>query len=172
MSGKYESLQEGRYSAHIKDYGIREVEKLNTLEAFIQFEFSKGDETYYLTWKGLFLKKDGTPNKKTYDTLKTCGFTGKNVEALTQSGTLNNQKTYDITLKRENGYLNVEWVNDPNALSEARVSDVKTLKGYDLSKINAELVKMNLAQPTKPLPNYAPGATNPPKVDAEEPLPF
>lgn len=168
MNSKYETLAEGRYSAQIKDWGVREVPALKTVEAFIQFEFKEGDETYALTWKGLFLKKDGSPNKKTYDTLKTCGFTGKNIEALTTTGSLDNMKTYDITLKRENGFINVEWVNDPNAVASGRVSDVKTLAGYDLSKINGELAKMNMSEPAKRvIKNHAPGG-----VDIEEKLPF
>jgi hypothetical protein len=164
---KFDDIQEGRYQAKIKDWGIRDVEKLKTIEAFVQFDVSVGNEICGLTWKGLFLKKDGTPNKKTYDTLKTCGFKGKTVDVLTQSGSLDNTKTYDVTLKRENGFLNIEWVNDPAAVATSRVADVKTLQGYDLSKINAELVKMNMNEPTaKPLKNYAP------TMDADEKLPF
>jgi len=170
--GKYENLQEGRYTAHISDWGVREVPKLQTLEAFIAFEFTDAGETYNITWKGLFTKKDGTPNKKTYDTLKTCGFAGKNVEALTDSGALDKTRAYDITLERENGFINVKWVNDPNA-SANKKADVKTLKGYDLSKINGEFAKMNMSAPSKPLKNYAPkGKGDAPDIDVDEPLGF
>lgn len=157
----YENLVEGSYEAFATDWGLKEVEKLKALQAFIVFEFKVNDQVQKLTWSSFLFKTDGGVNKHTADVLSTCGFTGKNITELNNPSALNNKKPYNITVEKNGEYWKVKWVNDPDEAPSTKVSDPKKLAGYDLSKFNAELVKNSQS---KPLKNHA--------LDVEETLPF
>lgn len=149
----------------IKDYGLQEVEKLDGAVK-VQIQFDNG-----LWWEGFVLKQDGTPNKKTINTLFTCGFRGTDIIALLQgpdSGLLNMAKEFELTTATEivgdKEYERVEWVNDPDSPKGNKFSkkvDSRKLGGAALGKLLNELNQENGG-----LKNHAPGFN-----DSEE-IPF
>ena len=159
-------VKPGKYTARVVDYGIVMVEKLNQPKAFIEFTFKNGDADESITWDGFLTKKDGELNKKTLDTLITCGFKGKAIAELNNSGVLDTQKEVSIEVIQDGEYLRVEWVNSTERVVVK--ADVKRLKGMNLSKVDSYLALAN----KKPLVNHADGIGQPPKMDDSEDLPF
>lgn len=150
--------------AKITAYGLEEVEKLDgAVKVSIQF-----DGKYW--FDGFVLKSDGTPNKKTMETLVTCGFKSTDLGQLMKgigSGVLNESKDYDITIVTktygDKDIEKVEWVNDPDNPKGKKFSeaiDRKKLGGASISKMLNDLQKGNA------LPNYAPS------FDKDEEIPF
>lgn len=165
----------GTYYGRATDYGLEEVEKLKQLKAFVMFEFKDNTgNAQRIKWDGFLTKKDGELNKKTMDTLIACGFKGKSITDLNVKGSLNETKEMMLTLEYDEAgkYLRCEWVNDPSESSTQKVTDVKKLNGFDLSRVDSYLKLNQTATPVKaPLKNHAPGAENPPEMPDEE-LPF
>lgn len=161
----------GTYTGKVTDHGLEEVAALNQIKAFIVFEFkSNSGTTERIKWDGFILKKDGTINKHTMNTLMACGLKGK-TENLNNEGSLNKTKEMLLTLEMDGDYLKCKWVNDPSASTTQKLIDVKKLKGFDLSGADSYLA-MNTKAKTKPLHNYAPGAVNPPQMDTDEDIGF
>jgi len=131
----YENLVPGVYKAKIVDWAVQEVPQLKQLKAVIKFQIKDGIN---IKWDGLFLKKDGSVSKKTVDTLKACGFAGKDVSELTSATALDTTKELSITVIKDGEYWKVEWVNAGDGELK-KVSDVKVIKGYDLRKVNSAL---------------------------------
>lgn len=151
--------------AKITAYGLEEVEKPDgAVKVLIQF-----DNKYW--FDSFVLKRDGTPNKKTLDTLVTCGFKSNDLVELLKghgSGVLNESKDYEIDLVTEQysdkEITKVEWVNDPEnpkgTKKFAQSIDRKKLGGASISKMLSDLQKENS------LPNHAPS------FDDSEDIPF
>jgi hypothetical protein len=155
--------------AKITAYGLEEVEKLNgAVKVSIQF-----DGKYW--FDGFVLKQDGTPNKKTMETLVTCGFKSTDLVELMKgfgSGVLNESKDFHITTVTETygdkEFEKVEWVNDPENPKGKKFSeaiDRKKLGGASISKMLSDLQKGNS------LPNHAPSLRDLGIDDSEE-IPF
>lgn len=162
----------GSYYGRAIDYGLQEVEKLKQLKAFIQFEFKSNDgATERIIWDGFLTKKDGELNRKTMDTLIACGFKGKSIADLNTKGSLNETKEMLLDIDYEGDFLKVLWVNDPSESMTQKVTDVKKLNGFDLSRVDSYL-NMNQKKAKPPLYNHAPGAENPPPMDDNEELNF
>jgi hypothetical protein len=73
----------------------------------------------------------------------------------------------NATVELESGYWRIQWINDPDETPRGKTDDVKTLAGYDLSRVNAALAQKSAAARPN-VPNHAPGA----KSSNEEKLGF
>lgn len=131
-------LEPGKYTARIKDWGIKAVESLNGEKVFIQMEISHSGVWYSGSFECFTKTKAGEPNQKLVRTLKACGFTGNTGADLSQPTALNMEKDFDVTVIEENGYKKIEWINDPNEAPAgmAKMTDVKKLQGMDLGMGN------------------------------------
>lgn len=143
----------GTWPARIKSWDIVEVSAINQLKLVVWFNVTGPTWTKAMKWEGFFLKKDGAHNKKTYNTLKACGFKGSDIGTLVSDDrALDTTTTIDVTVAEENingeTYWKVEWVGQGD--TEGSVKEVSKLKGYNLAKLNAALPKAT------PVKNYAP----------------
>lgn len=163
----------GRYTAQIKDWGVREVIELGTIECWIAFDFKdQAGGMQSISWKGLLHKKDGERNKKTFKTLVDCGLESEDIiEFMESPSALNTQEMLDITIEDQlgkdgNTYKTVEWVNkvgggQRNKPEGQAAMDLKSkLAAMGLGKI-----KPGKAAAAKKPQNYAPGADNGAKDD-------
>lgn len=126
-------LEPGQYKGRVLDWGVVEVPHLdNQIQMVVNFKLETGDQ---IQWKSFFKKKDGTLNKKTTNTLETLGFQG-NIQNLMHDGALNKTKIFDLTIiKNEQGYTEIEWVNDPDAPRGVSMMD-KTMAMRKLAGLN------------------------------------
>lgn len=150
-------ITEGTYPAKLKSWEIAEVEKINQLKLILWFDVQGSGWTKTMKWEEFFLKKDGTQNKKTYNTLKSTGFKYSTVEGLLEDDALNTEDTYTVTTEAEHDgdktYWRVAWVNG-DIESKGSIKDKTKLKGHNLSKLNSFL---GSPKPTAtPPPNMAP----------------
>ena len=105
-------IEPGEYKAQVIDWKVVEVPQLdNKLQIMVSLELDNGA---IMTWKDFFQKKDGSPNQKTLNTLKTLGFKG-NIQNLTSATALNTQKMFLVTVEKDGDYSKVAWINDPDA---------------------------------------------------------
>lgn len=146
----------------ITDWGIKEVEKLDNAPVMvIWFDTESGKRKF----ESFFFKADGDVNKKTIDTLFTCGFRGDDLSSLAEcdSSSLNMSKEFDLTITKNGDYELVEWVNDPNKqTNKYGLTDKKRLGGMKINKAlkeaNAKFKQENTSEP--------------PSVDEEEEIGF
>jgi hypothetical protein len=170
----------GRYTASIRDWGLEEkqINGDDAIEAWISFDFKdQAGGMQSITWKSLVLKRDGTRNKKTFDTLETCGMkpdpdTGEiNLVRFMDADALNMQEPLDITIidqPSKDGtkiYKNVEWVN--------KVGGGQRNKPTGEAKLSLEqkLIAQGLGKAKARPKNHAPGASSPGANDNPE-IPF
>jgi hypothetical protein len=162
----------GRYTAQIKDWGLREVPQLdNAIEAWISFEFKdQAEQLQTINWKGLVLTKAGARNKKTATTIETCGYKhGEDLMPFMDQGALDMATPVDITIIDEmfgdKVYKNVEWVN---AVGDVGGGTAKATPEQAKS-IQDKLIKSGLGKPKAKVKNHAPQSTG--QADTEK-LPF
>jgi hypothetical protein len=170
----------GRYTANVKDWGLEEkqIGGDDVIEAWISFDFKdQAGATQSITWKSLVLKRDGTRNKRTFDTLETCGMTPDaetgeiNLVRFMDADALNMQEPLDITIidqPSKDGtkiYKNVEWVN--------RVGGGQRNKPSGEARLTLEqkLIAQGLGKAKARPKNHAPGASGPGADDNPE-IPF
>lgn len=160
----YENLIPGNYEATLTDWSLEVVEKISAPKITLIFEFDFQDKNYKMKFDSFVFKRDGEINKKTLDTLKTCGFkSSKITDLLDDPGALNTMKKYDIqVIKDEQGYWRIEWVNHMGGRAMDKVSAKKSLQGFDFSKVNGGLMKEGFGKKPR---NFAPGASN--EIDEE-----
>jgi hypothetical protein len=156
----------GSWPAKIKSWDLVEVEKLGQLKLVIWFDVHGSGWTKAIKWEGFFLKKDGTHNKKTYSTLKSCGFNSNDISNLvSDERALDTTKVIDVTVISEdyNGetYYKVDWVGQGE--TEGAVKEVSKLKGFNINKLNAALKTTTKATPK--VKNYGPTTTNTEEID-------
>lgn len=137
--------------AKITDWGIQEVASLdNAPKIVVWFDTENGKRKF----ESFFFKRDGDVNKKTIDTLFTCGFRGDDLSELAEcdGSALDMSKDFDVTLVQNGDYENVEWVNDPDKSSaKYGLSDKKKLGGMKINKAlkeaNAKFKPRNTSEP-------------------------
>lgn len=167
----YNDLEQGNYEAHLTDWSMKMAEKINQPTVVLLFEFQHQGKKHSMRFESFVFKRDGEINKKTMDTLATCGFKSSNIRDLvdnpTTTGALNTQQKYNIDIiKGENGFWKIEWVNLPGGKAMDKVAAKKSLAGVDFSKFNGALMKEGFGQ-KKQVKNFAPGASNPPEDDSD-----
>lgn len=131
-------MNDGQFIAKISNYGLQETKNGNVM-AVVQFEFEDHEhKRHKLSWRGSF---NGGALEWTLKTLLICGLYGNDPTILAdgpQSGALNTEKEYNITVKQEIGpdgksYWKVAWVNEvgfSNLLSKAgAVAKLGDLRG-------------------------------------------
>lgn len=157
----YNDLEQGTYEAQLIDWSMKMAEKINQPTVVLAFSFEHQGKKYSMRFESFLFKRDGDINKKTMDTLSTCGFKSSNIEDLmSKPNALETQRKYTIdVIKDENGYWKIEWVNLPGGKAMDKVAAKKSLAGVDFSKFNGALMKEGFGQ-KKPVKNYAPGASN------------
>lgn len=163
-------VQPGRYKAKITDWGVEEVEQLGgEPKASIVFEFYPTEGTVEsIKWDGFFKKTDGDINKKTVETLLTCGLQGDFLDLLPGGPGLDKEKELEITVIIDGEYHRVEWVNEPGGSAY-----IKKVEGQDIAKkLKGLSLNAGLKGGKPAVKNYAPGASNPPSVDENEEIPF
>lgn len=133
---------EGVWPGKIKSWEIAEVEAIKQLKLVVWWDVTGNGWVKTMKFEQFFLKKDGTQNKKTYDTLKACGFNSNDVADLLNEDALDTDKTFDLTIESSTNegktYWHVEWVNS-GIQSKGAIKDKTTLKGHNLSKLNSFL---------------------------------
>lgn len=169
----YENLTPGKYLGRIMDWQMEMVEKLKVPKVRIKFTFETPSGSCSMSWDGLVLKKDGTPNKKTIDTLRVCGFKSNKIQDLNEVATaLDTSKQLELDIEKEGEYWKVQWVNEPGGTTAMdKVSAKQTLMGFDLSNVNGALMSSpakatSLSTTNGSVPNRAPS------FDKDEELPF
>lgn len=156
----YEDLIPGPHEASLLDWNLEMVEKIGQPKLVLQFEVQYFGKSYKLKFESFVLKRDGDVNKKTVDTLTTCGFRGYKVtDIMDNPVALEKNVKYSIDIIRTpQGFWNIEWVNNIGGKSMDKAASKKSLAGYDFSKINGALMKNGAVQPRlKVVKNYAPG---------------
>lgn len=146
---KYEGLTPGTYLASIVDWGIREADigGRKQLLAWIAFDFSNEGKVHRIHWEGFLLKKDGDVNQKTMNSINACGFYGADMTSFMSETALNTAKKVNVTIEIDDkGYYKVEWINNPDESPRGKGDDVKSLAGYDLSRVNAALAAANMGK--------------------------
>jgi hypothetical protein len=143
-----------QHIAKIVNYGLQETKNGNVM-AVVQFEFFDDGQKHKLSWRGSF---NGGALEWTVKTLLVCGLVGNDPSVIAdgpESGALNMDKEFNITVKSETGsdgklYWKVAWVNEAgfsNSLSRssavaklgdlrAQVASYRKETGYDQSKEN------------------------------------
>lgn len=134
----------GVWPGTVESWEIVEIEKINQLKLVVWFNVTGPDWKKKIKFESLFLKKDGTKNKKTFSTLKSLGFRSKDVgDLITDDKALDKSRVHTLTIEPKDydgkTYYMVEWVQDEEMESTGKVSDVKKLKSYNLSKLNSFL---------------------------------
>jgi len=184
-------IEPGRYSANVIDWDVVEVTQLDgKLQLAIKFAFYPDDDRIEeIWWKGFFQKKDGEPSKKTLETLVTCGFKYKKFADIGKADALNTEKELEITVeKNDQGYHEVEWVNEPGAGAVAgslgkeagakKLSGLDSVLGGELAKLRQEKGAEEKSSPkskkSKKVKNHATGeeVDSPGGIDDDEEIPF
>lgn len=156
-------ITEGTCTGIIYNWELVEVEAINQLKLVIWFKCEGTGWKKNIKFEGFFLKKDGTQNKKTYDTLKRCGFNSSDIgDLISDENALDRQEVYTLDIKEEDGYWYVDWVNVEG--SQNAITNKQVLKGHNLSKLNSFL---GTPKPSKKVKNYAHGGA-PPQMDTDE----
>lgn len=120
----------------IVDFGIELVEKINEPKVVIIFDNG-------LRFEGFLKKKDGTANKKTLQTLVTCGLNNPDVSVVAEGpkgGALSLEKEFELDVITESvgdkHYQRVNWVRDPN---ETKSKFDRTFKMKGSAAVSKEL---------------------------------
>ena len=160
----------GGWPAKVKSWEIAEVEAINQLKLvvwMIVFGKNHAGEVWEKTMKfeSFFLKKDGTQNKKTYNTLKTLGFRSQDIgDLISDDNALDKETIFTADVEGQDSddgktYWHIEWING-DVESKGAIKDKTTLKGHNLAKLNSFLGA------PKPVKNHAP------TFDENEDIPF
>lgn len=166
----FKELPAGQYSAQLVDYGLQEVEKLQTYKASFQFDIKVNTDFVRGYFEQLLFKKDGTPNQKLLKTLVTMDFTGDSFEDLTKADVLNTTKEYLVTVIKDGEYTKIDWVNLPGSGAMRKVTEVKKMKGMNIkSALMSTRAEMGVIK--KPMKNYA-DDIKVPEFNTDEELPF
>lgn len=172
-----QEVKEGRYSGKITNYGIKFNEYVNKPEVLIQLQFTDDeDKEHFITWKGLFTKKDGSPSQKTIDTLITCGFATNDPSVLAEGpsgGHLDQDKTLDLTLERNDAnYLEVTWINEPGgSMFEDTLSKGDAAKQMKGLKLGGAFLQARKAK-GEPKAKAESDVGDPPSTDENDEIPF
>lgn len=147
-------ITEGTYPAKLVDWELAEVENVSSPKLVLWFQVTGDGWNQKMKWEQFFLKKDGTQNKKTYDTIKACDFRYNDIaDIVDKMDAFNTDKEYTVTIEssewKDKTYWNVAWVNTTSETRGA-IKDKTKLKGHNLGKLNSFLPK----SPT--VPNHAP----------------
>jgi hypothetical protein len=133
-------MNDGRYSAVVKDYGISET-KAGDAQVFIAFDVAHGEGTTALTWFGSL--KEGKAQEITLKGLLAAGFTGKDVTDLIDGpdgGAIPLGTEVSLVIENEEyegaNRARIRWVNKPGGGGVQR-ADATTAK--------AKLAKLGLA---------------------------
>lgn len=130
-------VNEGKYTAKIKDYGIGTT-KEGQPKAMIIFTFKdeKGLDQE-LVWSGSF--KEGKAREITIDALLTCGLKGDNPLAMVggiETGILNADQEVQIQVKNElyndKTYSKIAWINKLGGRMFQDKVDVQKFAGLNL----------------------------------------
>lgn len=169
----YNDLEPGTYEAQLVDWSMKMADKINQPTVVLAFAFEHQGKKHSMRFESFVFKKDGDVNKKTVDTLQTCGFKSSKIQDLIDNpSALETQRKYSIDIvKDNNGYWKIEWVNLPGGKAMDKVAAKKSLAGVDFSKFNGALMKEGFGA-KKVVKNYAPGASNPPDDEINEEMGF
>ena len=147
-------VTEGTCTGTIDNWDVVEVDMPTgvVLKLVIWFKCAGDGWTKNIKWDGFFMTREGLPNKNTYKTLKTCGFTSSDVgDLISDESALDKTEVYNLTVEQnDDGYWAVKWVNTPGE-TQGAITDKQVLKGHNLAKLNAAL-----GTPKPKLKNHAP----------------
>lgn len=176
----YENLTPGIYEAQLVDWSCRLAAKIDAPLIDLKFEFEDSNgKSEAMSFQSFLFTREGLPNKKTINTLKTVGFIGTDPNDLNSgvSGVVDNTKKYTVTVaKNDKGYWNIDWVNDLGSSAPGVVSKTEaasSLKGVDMSAFAAALggdKKAKRPDAKPPVKNHAPKAKEPVQDDDEIPF--